>query len=147
MENVTVKNVEKNGAWYEVELEDGRKASTKNQDVADAAFASRGNEVPAVINSQVKGKFTNTYLNEIAGVSDGGKKRSGVSNGSGGGVSGSGIPERAPGRDQERIARQWAYGRSTELLIASGMDFTFPLDITDFQKLKAQADTLLEATK
>ena len=122
---VVVKDVEPTtNGWKKITFEDGTDASTKSQAVADAAFAARGSEVEAVIGTVVNGKYTNRYLNEIAGVSDGGGPRRG---------SGSARKEAAPsggGRsagEQNTIGNQWAVGRAVELLIGSGVEFEFPL--------------------
>lgn len=129
--------------WYEVHFEDGVVATTKNEDVAKTAFQSRGSEVPVVISERVNGRFTNIYLNEIDGVKDtprkGAKaKASTTSGGSGYGKS----PE-----EQERIARQWAYGRAVELLVGSGSEFAFPLDSVTMSQLSDMATALINATK
>jgi len=122
---VTVKEVaETKNGWREVTFDDGLTASTKSQAVAEAANASKGNPVPAVINEVVNGNFTNRYLNEINGVSDGG----GPARGKGGSTpakrgGGGKSPE-----EQNRIARQHAVGQTTQLLAASGQEFSLPLD-------------------
>lgn len=146
MTTVIVKDVEKKtNGWFEVQFESGDPASTKSQEVADRAFEVRGDEVEAKINEVTRGKFTNRYLNEIAGVSDGGGPRR---------ASGDGTPRRQQaqggGRSeetQERIARQWAYGRAVELLIGSGKEFDFPLQGEDLANVAKTAETLLERTR
>jgi hypothetical protein len=134
------------GGWKEVTFEGGvAPASTKSQAVADAAFASRGSEVDAVINETKRGNFTNRYLNEIAGVSDGG----GAGRGKGSTTTAakpSGGRGKSP-EEQDRIARQWAFGRATELLAASGEEFTLPLEGETLQSVIATAETLLEKTR
>lgn len=140
---VTVEKVDgpNSNGWYEVVFEDGSKASTKNDDLAKEAFQSRGTEVPAVVSTVENGKFTNVYLNEINGVKDafkkGSKARSASSAPKGG---------RTPA-ENDRIARQWAYGRAVELLVASGQEFVFPADSALMSQIAEQAELLLNATK
>jgi hypothetical protein len=122
MENVIVETVDgpNSNGFYDVIFDDGRKAATKNEDLAKEAFQSRGVEVPVVISERVNGRFTNIYLNEINGVKDSPKR---------GKAKGSAPAAAAPApRDNDRIAKQWAIGRSVELLVGSGMEFAFPLD-------------------
>jgi hypothetical protein len=144
LETVIVKDVDGPNAsgWYEVALEDGRKASTKNEEMAKTAFQSRGSEVPAEISERVNGKFVNIYLNEIDGIKDaprrGRKPAATASPAPRGGKS----PE-----EQERIARQWAYGRSVELLVGSGAEFVFPLDSATKSAIADEAAWLLGSTK
>lgn len=140
---VTVEKVDgpNSNGWWEVTFEDGKKASTKNEDVAKAAFQSRGGEVPAVISEVVNGKFTNVYLNEIDGVKDSFKK---------GGRKAAAAPAAKAGRtpaENDRIARQWAYGRAVELLIGSGAEFAIPLDSATMSQLAETAEALINATK
>lgn len=140
---VTVEKVDgpNSNGWYDVTFEDGRKAATKNEEVAKHAFQSRGTSVTAVISEVVNGKFTNIYLNEIDGVKDGFKPRGG-SKASGGSAKAGRTPA-----ENERIARQWAYGRAVELMIGSGAEFAFPLDSAAMSQLAEQAELLLNATK
>lgn len=140
METITVKEVDgpNSNGWYEVLLDDGRKVSTKDEAVAKAAFQSRDVEAEAVISSQTKGKFTNVYLNQINGVGETRPKKPAAK------------PAASTGRDpatNDRIARQWAYGRATELLIGSGAEFVFPLDSKTMSDLSEVASGLLNATK
>src|SRR6476661_1650833 len=109
METITVKDVDgpNSNGWYEILLEDDRKVSTKDEDVAKAAFQSRGSEAEAVISSTVKGKFTNIYLNQINGVGEVRPKGKPAARAAT-------KPGRTPA-ENDRIARQWAYGRATEL--------------------------------
>lgn len=127
--------------WYTVTFEGGREATTKNEDLAKTAFQSRGSEVPVVISERVNGKFTNVYLNEIDGVKDtpkrSGKPAATASKGSSG---------RTPA-ENDRIARQWAYGRAIELLIGSGSEFAFPLDSATMSSVSDVASALINATK
>ena len=143
-EKIEVKSVDgpNDNGWYEVELSDGRKSSTKDEAVAKEAFARLGEEVDAVIGTTTKGNFTNIYLNQINGVGDlkpAARRSSGAARSGGGSA--------APAKDTERIARQWAYGRATELLIAAGGPAAFPLSPEDMSNLSAQAKALLDATK
>lgn len=147
VQNVTVTDVEEtSNGWFEITLTDENGdqvvASTKDTKVSEAAFQSRGTEVEAEINTVEKGKFTNVYLNTIAGV--GGK--SAGKPGAKKSAPAAAIPQK--GNDvQERIARQWSYGRAVELLTGSGADFIYPLD-EEFQKyVQEQADWLLSQTK
>lgn len=140
---VEVKDVDGPNAngWYEITFDDGTKASTRSEEVAKAAFQSRDAMAEARITESTSGRFTNRYLNEINGVSDGGpKKRSGGSSGA------SRSAARTPA-ENDRIARQWAYGRATELLIGSGAEFTFPLEPEVMSQISEQAEALLNATK
>lgn len=147
METVIVKEVDGPNAsgWYEVELEDGRKASTKNEEMAKTAFQSRGSEVPVEISERVNGKFTNIYLNEIDGIKDTpkrGRKASTTSGSAPAPSRGGKTPE-----EQNRIARQWAYGRAVELLVGSGAEFAFPLDSATKSAIADEAAWLLGSTK
>lgn len=143
-ETVVVKEVTKtDSGWTEVTFEDGRVASTKDQKVADAAFASRGKETDAEINVVQSGKFTNVYLNKIGGVGDSnGKSRA---------------PSRSPQRatrggggksaeEQDRIARQWAYGRVTEIY-RDLSDGTFPPSEQDLAEIEKLANWLFDRVK
>lgn len=140
---VTVEKVDgpNSNGWYEVTFDNGDKASTKNEELAKAAFQSRGGEVSAVVSEVKNGKFTNVYLNEIDGVKDSFK---------GGGRKAAGSTSAKPGRtpaENDRIARQWAYGRAIELMIGSGAEFVFPLDSAAMSQLAEQAEALVKATK
>lgn len=144
---VTVKDVSEpnSNGFREITFEDAEPASTKSDAVAEAAFQSRGTKVEAVIAETKRGKFTNRYLNAIAGVDDGGGPKRGngsrasstTGRRSGGGRS----PE-----EQDRIARQWAIGRAVELLIGSGEEFTLPLEGEQLQRVLTTADSLYEGT-
>src|SRR6476620_12493029 len=117
--------------WYDVLFEDGStppKASTKSEELAKAAFQSRGTEAEVVISTVKSSKFTNIYVNEINGVKDTPKRRSGSS-----------AASSAAPRDNNAIGNQWAIGRSTELLIASDRDFDFPLNKETMSDLLTQA--------
>lgn len=140
METVIVKDVSEPNerGWYTVELEDGRTPTTKNPEVAKAAFQSRGTEVPVKINEQTSGKFTNLYINEVDGIKDAPKRGASASRSTG---------SSAAPKDNERIARQWAYGRAVELLVASGTTFDFPLSSELMSAVAEQANALLNATK
>lgn len=145
METVTIKEVtDKGNGWFEVALDgDERVLSTKKSKLAELANASVGGTVEVKINTREKGRFTDHYLEEINGEN---------------GDNGSTAPSRAPVKraapssgksdaTQERIARQWAFGRATELLIASDREFSFPLDADTFSDLKLQMKANLDATK
>ena len=142
METVTVKSVEKTpSGWNEILLEDGRKVSTKDSKLAEAAFQSRDKEIQVEINTTTRGDFTNHYLNAIEGVEAGSPRRS---NGAAPrGRSGGG---KSPA-EQERIARQWAYGRAVEALSMSSTDFTVPFDDATKAALTETAEWLLSQTK
>ncbi len=140
-ETVTIKEVaSKPSGWYEITLDgDDRKPSTKNEKLAEIAQAAAGGTADVIIGTSTKGAYTNHYLNEINGVKDAGKPR----------VTGtrSAAAPAASGRSTETqndIARQWAFGRAIELLMASQLDFDFPLDATQFESLKQQAQALLD---
>jgi len=124
--------------WFEVVFEDDSKASTKSEELAKAAFQSRGTIADVVVSRVTKGKYTNVYLNEINGVKDSPKPRAKTAS--------NGAAPRTP-ETQERIARQWAYGRSIELLIASDSVFEFPLTSEQMSALSDQATALVNATK
>jgi hypothetical protein len=131
----TVDGPNSNG-WYEVEFEGGVKASTKDEDVAQEAFKARGTEVEAVIAEVTKGKFTNVYLNSVNGV--GGKPATARKSSP---RTGGAAPQ--AGKDNERIARQWANGRAVELFIAGKL----PLSKEDAELIASAAADLLAATK
>lgn len=125
------------GDWFEVHFEDGSKASTKNPAIAEAAEASVGDQVLAVINSKQNGNFTNYYLNQIGDVKDApakAKPRTAKS---------MTTPAAGPDDRDKRISTQWAYGRSVELLMASGRDFDLPLDEDTQAVLESTAAWLL----
>jgi hypothetical protein len=155
MESVVVTEVSKDTTKggktiYTVEFEDGREAVTFDDAIAEEAFKTRGNDVEAEINVVKSGKFTNTYLNQLNGVGESRREQS-----SGGARNGSSVPSRGKRQQsggggfrdaatQERIARQWAYGRAVELAMAS--DITLPLTDEDKSILSEFADWLLERT-
>ena len=152
LETVKIVDVKKNARdWYEITLDgDDRVVATKNDKLAEAATAAVGKSAEVEINTQTRGAFTNHYLNEIDGVKDDSKPRASAKPRSpiSTGYVASGIS--SGGRDsatQERIARQWAYGRAIELLMASDKSFDFPLDSLQFDSLRQQAEALLDATK
>jgi hypothetical protein len=99
-----------------------------------------GQAAPAVINEVQKGQFTNVYLNEFAGVKDAPPK----------GARSNGGQRSAPTGEtndarQKSIEAQWSFGRALELLIGSGVEYTFPLDQTTRNNLAAEAKALLDA--
>lgn len=136
METIVVEDVDKNASgWYEITLKDGRKVSTRNTEFADAAFASRGSEVEAEVNSVKKGDFTNHYLNRFGDLEDSARPKRA-----------SGGTAKASGRSAETqndIAKQWAVGRATELMIATGT-FNFPLSADDLSNLAQTAQDILK---
>lgn len=140
-QNLIVERVDgpNDNGWYDITFESGERAATKNEELAKAAFQSRGSEVPVVMSTRVSGKFTNVYLNEIDGMKDTPKKGARKAPAT---VASGGFP-----RDNERIARQWAYGRAVELLIGSEQEFSFPLDSATMSQVSEVATALLNATR
>lgn len=137
-ETVVIKGVDgpNPSGWYEVELEDGRKPSTKDEDVAQAAFARRGESAEVVIGEQVKGNFTNLYLNQIDGIGNVKPTRKPSA-----GRTAKPSTVAASGNDaerQKRISQQWAMGRAVEMKIAG-------IELTDevLAELVANRDRLL----
>lgn len=142
---LTVDKVEgpNDNGWYEVIFENGVKASTKNEDMAKTAFQSRGSEVPVVLTERVSGKFTNVYLNEIDGFKDAAKPKKSAAR-----MSDTPAKSGRTKEDNERIARQWAYGRAVELFIASGSaGGALPLTSTNTDRITEIADWLISVTK
>lgn len=145
-ETVSITEVTNKGnGWYDIALDgDDRVLSTKDTKLAEIANASAGTKVEVEINSKEKGNFTNHYLQSINGEKGNDRpapKKAGstpTTNGSAYGKSDA---------TQERIARQWAFGRSVELLVSSDREFSFPLDAETFADMKLQAQALLDATK
>ncbi len=151
METVTVLDVSKNPSnWFEVELEDGRVASTKDKKVAEMADAAIGaGPIEADINEKVNGNFTNVYLNGIGGEATAVGKKLSVVKPPAAARPTSG-PEKPSTRDADRqasIQAQWALGRAIELLGSSGMDFVYPLDTETFQGVQVQAKAFLLAAQ
>jgi hypothetical protein len=150
VETVVVDDVvKKDTGWYDISLEDGRTVSTKARKLADAAFQSKGQEVEVELNTQKKGSFTNIYLNRIGDVAD-----SKASANGGGARRKAASPKReeAPrevvpvdNRD-ERIARQWAFGRAVEMYITLGSS-AFPPTDADLDEIQAAAEGLLERAR
>lgn len=144
METVKIKDVQKNSrGWYEVTLEDDdRVLATKDDKLSEVATASIGGAVEVEVNTRTKGNFTNHYLQEINGVKESKsftRSPASAPRSNGGG-----------GRDaatQERIARQWAYGRAIELLMASDESVSFPPTREQFAQITETANLLLVATK
>lgn len=142
METVQIKDVKTNSrGWTEITLEgDDRVLATKDGNLTDAAKASIGAPVEVEVNTRTKGNFTNHYLASLGGVKEASRPRAAASEPA--------RPSRGKSpEEQERIARQWAFGRATELLMASDTEFTFPLDERTFSALAQQASDLLAATK
>lgn len=127
---------------YKVITEDGQTLETFDKSLADAAFSTRGQEVPAEV--ELDEKWGNTKLLSIAGAKPRPRK------GGGGGGQGSAPrqqtqidPDKAI-RDQ-RIARQWAYGRATELYAATEEGRKLmPLDVEKQEDIQQVAEWLLE---
>ena len=143
-ETVTVKTVTgpNDRGWYKVGLDDGREVETKNDEIVQAArtAAASGVSIEATINTQEKGKFTNHYLNGLGDISDERPKRT---NGSATTQKTSGDSGRS-NATQKVIETEWAFGRAVELLMASGEEFTLPLDTKVKSNLEATAAYLLE---
>lgn len=145
---VTIKEVtDKGNGWFEVALDgDDKVLSTKSTTLAELANASVGGEAVVEFNSRTKGKFTDHYLESVNGEKGNGAAKPAAKK-----PASRAITTAAPGGKsqdtQERIARQWAFGRATELLIASDREFSFPLDADTAADLKLQASALLDATR
>lgn len=141
METIVVKNVTTlPSGWTEVELEDGRKPSTKDANIIRAAkeAAASGEGIEALINERVNGNFTNHYLNQIGEVKESRGKTSGRATAS--------APKKSYGKspeEQAQIQAQWAFGRATELL-GSYAEFSLPLGDSDKKALVDTAKFLLE---
>jgi hypothetical protein len=139
-ETVTVTDVvEKERGWTEIQFAERGPASTKNPEIIARAREMKGQAAPAVINDVVNGNFTNTYLNEFAGISDKPKKSGGAPRAR----NTSGQTGETGDARQKNIESQWATGRAVELLIGSGVEYSFPLDSAMQKKLDEQAATLL----
>lgn len=127
--------------WAKVELGDGRVVETKNDEIIQAArtAAASGVSIEATINTQEKGKFTNHYLNGLGDISDERPKTNGRAK--------TQTTSESSGRSnatQKVIETEWAFGRAVELLMASGEEFTLPLDTKVKSNLEATAAYLLE---
>ena len=148
METVTVTEVEgpNDRGWYNITLEDGRKVDTKADAVAAQARVSAGNPVEAVIAERNRNGFTNYFLNAIDGVKENGSGGARRSTGTAGPTTGRRTGGKSPA-EQDRIARQWAFGRAVELLTGSGQEFVFPLDTDTQKQLEETAAYLIEKTK
>lgn len=127
--------------WFNVQLEDGRTATTKDKKLADTAFQSRGNAIKADITEKQNGDFLNIYLNKVE------------TTGNGNGATATPAPtaEIPPSRDGERqnvIAAQWAFGRAVEALAASSKTpLDDLLDTDTFAKVETVAASLLAASR
>jgi hypothetical protein len=139
-ETVTIKDVtQKPTGWYDIVLEgDDRVLSTKASELAEVANAAKGGSVEVEFTTKENGRFTNHYLESVGGSKGTTPRRK---------TSPAPISKATPKRDDERIARQWAYGRAVELLIASDTPFNFPLSEDQLKDLAAQADALLNNTR
>ena len=139
-ETVTVEKVQElPSGWTEVELGDGRKASTKNPRITKVAIdlAGTGLETVAVVNKVEKGRFTNFYLNRLGDETDEKPKASRPAS----------SPARSGGRspaEQDRIRIQWALGRATELAVGSG-EYALPLSDADKAAIVDSAKFFLES--
>lgn len=147
-ETVTIKEVTSKGnGWFNVELEgDDRVLATKREKLAELANASVGSPVEVEINTREKGRFTDHYLEAINGEKGDSVLAKARIRSVAPRAAASGTTAKS-GDVQERIARQWAFGRATELLIASDREFSFPLDADTLASLEAQANALLNATR
>lgn len=135
-ETVVIDRVEQDGAWHRVYFDgDPDAASTKDANLAKIAMSHRGQEVEVVVNTTQKGKYTNKYLNGIAGEVE---KR--ASNGS---TSAAPAPRRGGGRNddarQAQISAQWAVGRALEV-------FTLTDSSVDLKGLTPEQKTFIEET-
>ena len=142
--NVVVKRVDtaevgaRKTKLYKVITEDALELETFDKALADAAFSTRGQEVPAEYEKDEK--WGNLKLLSIAGAKP--KPRARAQAGTQ-----AGSPAPAPKQDNERVARQWSYGRATELLRDSGKPYVFPLDDDTKKEITEVADWLLKQTK
>ena len=144
MEKFTVVDVVQKGTgWFDISLEDGRTVSTKARKLADAAMLAKGQEVEGEINTKKSGNFTNHYLNALGDISD---KPAAKTNGGGRKQSKRDIPPEAatpeiPVDDRnERIARQWAFGRAIEMYVAD-------LSAQNLDDIEAIAEDLLQRSR
>jgi hypothetical protein len=142
-ETVTVTEVGPTNQWgyAEVKFAERGPAKTKNSEIIARATEMVGQAAPAVINEVQKGQFTNVYLNEFAGVKDAPPKGARAGNG---GTRSAPTGETNDAR-QKNIEAQWANGRAVELLIGSGVEYSFPLDQKTQDNLAATAKALLDA--
>lgn len=126
--------------WYEIELEDGRKPNTKSREIAEAAMQRRGTPVEVTLNERKNGRYTNLYVNQFDTIEDAKPSGNGASRSS------STSGRKPAPRDDERqriIEKEWAYGRSVELLMASQAEFELPLDAATIRQLDETAELLL----
>lgn len=149
LETVSITDVKKNErGWTEITLkDDDRVVATRDEKLIEAATkAVGGDPVEVKINTRVKGTYTNHYLESVGGV-EGDKPAFTGRITRPGPVLASTSRAVSSGKDQERIARQWAYGRAIELLMASEQEVGFPPDQFQKDALKEVADWLLDSTK
>jgi hypothetical protein len=140
-ETVTVTEVGPTNQWgyAEVKFAERGPAKTKSTEIIARATEMQGQAAPAVIAEVTNAKgFTNVYLNEFAGIKDKPTK----SSGNGGGTTGVKAGESSDAR-QKSIETQWAFGRAVELLIGSGVEYSFPLDTKTVEALEGAAGVLL----
>ncbi len=152
METVTVKDVTKNGQWYEISVDEyEEKISTKDRTLADAVNASVGNKVNVVINVRENGKFTNRYLQSVEPTNgtdtpSDTKVKNLVAAAAAPIATTTPEPIRTSAKADDRqrqIVAQWAFGRATELLAGSGEDYVLPLTEEIFANVKATAEALM----
>jgi hypothetical protein len=122
LETVTIVDVNKNERnWYEVELEDGRVAATKDKKVADAAYEAVGTPILADINVKQNGDFTNIYLN---GIGEGTTVTRKVAKGKAEApapatATGAEKPSTRDADRQAAIQSQWAFGEGASVVLGS----------------------------
>jgi hypothetical protein len=139
-ETVTVTEVGPTNQWgyAEVKFAERGPAKTKSTEIIARATEMQGQAAPAVIAEVTNAKgFTNVYLNEFAGIKDKPTKSSGN-----GGSRSAPTGETNDAR-QKSIETQWAFGRAVELLIGSGVEYSFPLDTKTVEALEGAAGVLL----
>jgi hypothetical protein len=142
LETVVIRSVEKkNDKWYRVVLaDDDRVPETNDAKLADRAQELSGQEVQVEIGHKKNGKFDNYYLNKIVG--EGGSLAAPARKV----TSKPSESESFDTRKQRQINRQWAYGRSLEVFIASGVT---PAQILgeEFELVKQLAERLAAETQ
>ena len=145
LETVNIESFATNArGWFEVQTtEYDEPLVTKDAKVIKAIEALGTGPANVDVNVKTNGDFINRYLNgaeatngEVLAAPEPTPEVQAVQT--------SKRDERA--ETQERIARQWAFGRAVELHIASGGTASDVLDTDKFAEIKAVADTLLLAT-
>ena len=143
METIVVKNVTTQpSGWTDIELEDGRVPSTKDEKIILAAkeASASGEPVQADINTRVNGSFTNHYLNQIGDVKE--SRSNGQAKTAAKGAPAKKSFGKSP-EEQAQIHAQWAFGRATELARDLG-NVEFPLRDEDKQSLVDAATFLFQ---